>query len=98
MKSLLSLLAQVEVNTDSLPRSGADGTSDLIISTLNIIFGILAGIAFISVIYGGFKYVTSQGQPDKLGKAKDVILYSIIGLGIALSAFGIVNFFLKALM
>ncbi len=98
MSRLLALLAQVDIDTSSLPRSGTDPNSDLLVNVLNIVFGILGGIAFISILYGGFKYVTSQGQPDKLGKAKDIILYSIIGLGISLSAFGIVNFFLKALM
>ena len=92
---IFKILSKVEIDTSSLPRAGTD--SSLVVNLLNIVFGILAGIAFISVVYGGFKYVLSQGEPDKIGKAKNIILYSIIGLIVAFSAFGIVNVFIKAI-
>lgn len=94
--SVLELFGAVDIDTSPLPRSGTSG--NLIIDVLNIVFGILAGIAFISVVYGGFKYVISQGEPDKIGKAKDIIVYSLIGLAISFSAFGIVNLFLKTII
>lgn len=96
MNTLFRFFATVDIDTSRLPKSGTSG--NLIVDVLNIIFGILAGIAFISVVYGGFKYVISQGEPDKIGKAKDIIMYSLIGLVIAFSAFGIVNLFLKAIV
>lgn len=95
MRELLRIISAVELDTSSLPRSGTSG--NLIVDVLNIIFGILGGIAFISVVYGGFKYVISQGEPDKIGKAKDIIMYALIGLVISFSAFGIVNLFIKTL-
>ena len=51
-------------------------------------------VAVIMVIIGGFTYMTSQGDPGKTKKARDTILYGIIGLVIALLAFAIVNFVL----
>lgn len=92
---IFKILSKVEIDTSSLPRAGTD--SSLVVNLLNIVFGILAGIAFISVVYGGFKYVLSQGEPDKIGKAKNIIMYSIIGLIVSFSAFGIVNVFIKAI-
>lgn len=88
------------VDTSPLPRVGnpdATGKYTLIGDIFNTIFGLLAGLAFISVIYGGFKYVISRGEPDKIGKAKDIIMYSLIGMGVAFSAFGIVNILLRLL-
>ncbi len=85
------------IDTSPLPKSGVTNQTTLLIDIFNIIFGILAGIAFVSVVYGGFKYVLSRGESDKIGKAKDIIMYSVIGLGISFSAFGIVNILLKAL-
>lgn len=85
------------IDTSPLPRSGVTNQSTFLIDIFNIIFGVLAGIAFVSVVYGGFKYVISRGEPDKIGKAKDIIMYSMIGLGVAFCAFGIVNILLKAL-
>lgn len=92
---IFKIISKVEIDTSSLPQAGTD--SSLVVNLLNIVFAVLAGIAFISVVYGGFKYVLSQGQPEKIGKAKDIILYSIIGLIVAFSAFGIVNVFIKAI-
>lgn len=92
---IFKILASVQIDTSSLPKAGTD--SSLIVNVLNIVFGLLAGVAFISVVYGGFKYVLSQGEPDKITKAKDIILYSIIGLIVSFSAFGIVNVFIKAI-
>ena len=49
------------------------------------------------VVIGGVSYATSQGDPGRLKKAKDTILYGIIGLVIVLMAFAITNFVLNAL-
>lgn len=103
MKFLLFrlLAAGLPIDTSPLPRGGLDSSgnpsNELFINAVNIIIGILAAIAFISIVYGGFKYVISRGEPDKIGKAKDIILYSLIGLVISMSAFGIVNLVIKVL-
>ncbi len=94
---IFRLLADLPIDTNPLPRAGLN-SNNLVIDVFNIIFGILAGVAFISIVYGGFKYVISQGEPEKTGKAKDIIMYSIIGLGVAFAAFGIVNIFLKIIL
>ena len=52
-------------------------------------------IAVIMVIIGGINYTTSQGDPEKIKKAKNTILYGIIGLIISLLAFAIVSFVLN---
>ena len=54
-------------------------------------------IAVIMVIIGGINYTTSQGDPEKIKKAKNTILYGIIGLIISLLAFAIVSFVLNSL-
>lgn len=37
-------------------------------------------IATISLLYGGFLYITSQGEENKAEQAKNIILYSVIGI------------------
>ena len=49
------------------------------------------------IIIGGINYALSQGDPGKVKKAKDTILYGIIGLVVALLAFAIVQFVLSAI-
>ena len=46
------------------------------------------------IIIGGLYYVTSQGDPGKVKRGKDTILYGIVGLVIAFLAIAIVNFVL----
>lgn len=52
-----------------------------------------AGVVAVGfVVYGGFMYVLSNGEPSKVKKAKDTLLYAIIGLVIVLFAFAITSF------
>lgn len=48
----------------------------------------LAGITATGFfVWGGFRYITSSGSPEQLEGAKKTILYSAVGLAIALGAF-----------
>lgn len=64
---------------------------------LSAVFAIIGVIAVVMIVLGGISYATSQGDPSKVKKGKDTILYGIIGLVISLLAFAIVNFVLGSL-
>lgn len=64
---------------------------------INVIIGVIGFIAVIVIILGGVEYTTSAGDSGKVKKAKDTIMYGIIGLVIALLAYSIVNFVLSSL-
>lgn len=70
---------------------------EIVQGILNWIFGVIGIIAVIMVILGGFKLMTSTGDPGRVKKGKDTILYGIIGLVIALLAFAIVNFVINGI-
>lgn len=55
---------------------------------------IVGGLSFIMIIIGGLMYVLSSGDGNNTKRAKDVILYAIVGLVIAVSAQGLVTFVL----
>lgn len=59
---------------------------------LKIVFATIGAISVLVVAYGGFKYVISQGNPQETAKAKDTILYAMIGLAVAIFASVIVSF------
>lgn len=61
---------------------------------INVIVGVLGVVAVAVIILGGVYYVTSQGEAAKIARAKNTILYGIVGLVVALLAFAIVNFVL----
>ena len=64
---------------------------------LNTVYFIVGILAVIFIIIGGINYTVSQGDPSKVKKAKNTILYAIVGLIIALMAFAITNFAMNAL-
>lgn len=53
----------------------------------------LAAIAFL--MYGGFLYVTAAGKEENTAKAKKILIGAVIGLVIAMGAYGLVNTFIK---
>lgn len=75
---------------------GESSARDLIQKILNYFLGFLGFVATIMVIYGGVLYVTSAGNDDNVGKAKNILLYSVIGIVIILLSFALVNTVLQA--
>lgn len=71
--------------------TGTDTAASLIKKIINILLFFLGAIAVIMIIIGGISYTTSGGDSGSVSKAKNTILYSIIGLAIAFSAYAIVN-------
>lgn len=74
--------------------------SDLPTAIVNIInvFLLLAGlVAAIVLILGGIQYITSRGDEDATEKAKNTILYAVIGLIVIGLSAAIVNFVISAI-
>ena len=71
--------------------------NEIIQMIVNAIIFVIGIVAVVMIIIGGINYATSQGDPSKVKKGKDTILYGIIGLVVALLAYAIVNFVLGAL-
>lgn len=78
------------IDTSPLPTTPADDNRVQII--LSLIFVIIGAISLLMVTIGGFRYVVSHGDPSNIAQAKNTILYSIIGLVVAIAGVGIVNF------
>jgi len=63
---------------------------------LNVVFTLIGIVAVIVMIIGAVYYMISQGEPKKIEKAKNTIMYALIGLIVTLSAFAITNFIISA--
>jgi energy-converting hydrogenase Eha subunit B len=102
-----SLCSGSNLKVTSDPGSGAcDNINDstngaehqanaLIKSIVNILSSIVGVLAVIMLIFAGFRYVTSAGNTETIGKAKNTILFAIIGLVIVAFAQLIVHFVLS---
>ncbi len=60
-------------------------------------FGIIGIVAVIYIIIAGLQLVTSGGNPEAAKKARETIIYAVIGLVVCISAEVIVTFFLTNL-
>lgn len=66
-------------------------TQRFIYKFVNFISGFIGAAAFAMLFYGGYLYVASFGNDEQTGKAKKIIIGAIIGIVIAIAAFGIVT-------
>jgi heme/copper-type cytochrome/quinol oxidase subunit 2 len=83
-------------NSAGVPNGGAPARdlNNTIANIINILSAAVGVIAVIMIIVGGFRYVASSGSQDAIGKAKNTILYAVIGLVIVAFAQIIVHFVL----
>ena len=93
--------------TTTIPNTGINGGTGMVSNkanledkdltsvagnVINIILYVVGALAVIMVIIGGIQYTTSAGDQNKVTKAKNTILYGVVGLAIAVLAYAIVNF------
>ena len=77
--------------------TSGDATGDLVSGlalVAKFLTGIGAVIAVVVIIVAGVSYITSQGDPGKVSKATNAIIFSVFGLVVCLLAFAIVSFVL----
>lgn len=72
-----------------------EGLMDTVNIIINVVLGVVGFLTVGVIILGGISFATSQGDAAKATKAKNTILFGVIGLVIALLAFAIVNFVLS---
>jgi hypothetical protein len=75
--------------------SKGDDALSLIRIVVNTALFVLGMVAVIMIVVGGIRYVTSGGDASSIKGAKDTILYSVVGLIVAIMAYAIVDFVTK---
>jgi len=76
------------------------GTRDIrqtIASIINVALGLLGIVSVIIILYGGFRYMISQGDKTKTEEARKIIISGVIGLVIILAAYAIASFVINSL-
>lgn len=56
-----------------------DSIEEVIFALFSLFQPIVVFVLVGMIIYGGWNYLTSQGEPDKIKKAKQIITYAIVG-------------------
>ena len=101
MKELITKFA---ANSNSVGQNintvgnGDDNLVQSITNIINAVIFVLGIVCVVVMIIGGVNYMTSSGDTGKVKKAKDTILYGVIGLVVCVLAFAIVNFVIKSIL
>jgi hypothetical protein len=86
---------EVKTETQSVLGLGSKDPRIIIASLIRIVLGFLGILAVGLIMYGGWLYMTSEGDEKKIETAKNVIKDAFIGLIIILSSFALASFILK---
>lgn len=101
-----SVEAQSSVTVNDLDNAGISNALilgdaspvDVAISIINWSLGLLALIAVIVILIGGFTWLLSGGDEEKINKAKSILRNAFVGLLIILSAWGITVYLINLLL
>lgn len=77
--------------------AGASTANDVLNNVFDIGYYIAGVIAVLIIIISGFKFAVGGDDPASITKAKNSILYAVIGLIIVISAFAITNYVFEQL-
>ena len=91
----LALAPLVEAATFAKPPETISSGQDVITAVENVsgfLFKIFMALAVVFIIIAALFYLTAAGNQTQLDKAKNILIYSIVAIVIALIAGGIVQF------
>lgn len=74
-----------------LPTNNQSPT-DIVINGIRLVMQILGVISLVLIIYAGIVMLTSAGNSEKISKAKDILVWTVIGAIVILSSLGILEF------
>jgi hypothetical protein len=85
-----SVLAAIkDLTLNGIPKT--DASQGSIKTIITIVITTAGAISLLFVVIGGLRYILSQGDPQGVSKAKQTIIYAVLGLVIAISAQAIVS-------
>lgn len=87
------MLAAIKLNPDEIGLPTSTGSvSQGFTNIINLLLGLIGALAVIFIIIGGLQIATAAGNPARLKQGREAVIYSVIGIVVALMAYGVVAF------
>ena len=83
--------------TSEMKGKSIDGKDGLIKTVVNVLLWAVGILSVIMIIFSGFRYITSAGDASKTKSAQSTLIYSVVGLIVAIMAYAIVNMVINRL-
>ena len=79
------------------PPSGYTDLMDVVNAIANYVYLIAIPIAVIMIVYGGVRFLMARGNPGEVTKAKQILLWAMVGLAVIFINTGFV-YLVKAIL
>ena len=79
------------------PLGNKTEASQIIGTIIKGVLGILGSLALFMMVWGGFQWLTSAGNKDKIDKGTKTMMWSVIGVVVILSSYILVDTVLNAI-
>ncbi|MBR3256947.1 hypothetical protein IKG02_01505 [Candidatus Saccharibacteria bacterium] len=89
-----------EIDADLKAAAGCSNDKDakgLVKTVVQVLLWVVGAVSVVMIIVSGIQLTASAGNPGAVAKAKNTLIYAIVGLAIAILAYAIVNFVLTKL-
>lgn len=90
MKGWLAAIG-VTANEIGLP-TGTSSIDAGLSNVVNLLAGLVGGLAILALLYGSIQLALSEGDPGKVKTARATILYASVGIILAMAAYLVVWF------
>jgi len=87
------LLGAISLNPTDIGLPNSTGSlSAAIANTIKLLMILIGSLSVIFIIIGGLQMVGSNGDPKNFARGRETVLYSVVGIVVAVSAYAIVSF------
>lgn len=80
----------------SLNPTGLKTPQELVARIIKGALGIIGSISLVMFIYGGILFMTDRGSGEQSGKAREILVWTSLGLAVIFSAYALVDFIFEA--
>ena len=91
MHSLLLAAISLSPTDVGLPTSTGRIT-DIVINVTKLLMALIGSLSVIFVIVGGIQMAAAAGNPKNFARGRETVLYAVVGIIVAIAAYGIVSF------
>ena len=84
-------------NPIGVGQKGTTEVGDLINQIIKVALGIIGALTLLMFVWGGFQWLTSAGNPEKVSAGTQTMIWAVIGVVLVLASYVLLSTFLSYL-
>ena len=82
---------EVQAGFEAAGGTGSESLTSIVGTVINTMLFIVGILSVIMIIYAGIRFITAGGNAQQVSTAKNILIYSVVGLVISIIAYAVVN-------